>query len=110
MRQFHLCQHAADVLRDEIIDRFRLVIEGRNRGHNDRASLLRTHGRPQQLTFDRDVVCFPRIDARVVSGHTADTLARLAAGELDVALLPLPVDAEKMRMVYGVKDGKGSEK
>ena len=42
---------------------------------------------------------FPKIDARVVSGHTADTLSRLAAGELDVGLLPLPVDAEKMRIV-----------
>src|SRR5882724_10795801 len=47
---------------------------------------------------------FPRIDARVVSGHTADTLARLAAGELDVGLLPLPVDAEKMRIVEVGRD------
>jgi len=47
---------------------------------------------------------FPRIDARVVSGHTADTLARLTAGELDVGLLPLPVDAEKMRIVEVGRD------
>ena len=42
---------------------------------------------------------FPRVDVRVVSGHTPDTLARLAAGELDVGLLPLPVDADRMRIV-----------
>jgi len=42
---------------------------------------------------------FPRIDVRVVSGHTAATLGRLTAGELDVALLPLPLDAGKLRVV-----------
>jgi DNA-binding transcriptional LysR family regulator len=42
---------------------------------------------------------FPRIDARVASGHTAATLERLAAGELDIALLPLPIEAEKLRIV-----------
>lgn len=43
---------------------------------------------------------FPQIDARVVSGHTPATLARLAAAEIDVALLPLPVDAPaKLRLV-----------
>lgn len=47
---------------------------------------------------------FPRIDVRVTSGHTADTLARLAAGELDVALLPLPVAAEKFRVVEVGRD------
>ena len=47
---------------------------------------------------------FPRIDARVVSGHTADTLGRLMSGELDVALLPLPVDAEKLRIVEVGRD------
>ncbi len=47
---------------------------------------------------------FPRIDARVTSGHTADTLARLAAGELDLGLLPLPVDAGKFRVVEVGRD------
>ena len=47
---------------------------------------------------------FPRIDVRVVSGHTAASLARLVAGELDVALLPLPVDAEKLRLVEVGRD------
>lgn len=47
---------------------------------------------------------FPKIDARVVSGHTATTLARLAGGELDVALLPLPVDVEKLRVVEVGRD------
>jgi LysR family transcriptional regulator for metE and metH len=42
---------------------------------------------------------FPRIDLRVVSGHTAATLARLSVGEIDVALLPLPVDAPRFRLV-----------
>ncbi|MBI3768676.1 MAG: LysR family transcriptional regulator [Deltaproteobacteria bacterium] len=47
---------------------------------------------------------FPRIDARVTSGHTAMTLGRLAAGELDVALLPLPLDAGKLRVVEAGRD------
>ena len=47
---------------------------------------------------------FPKIDARVVSGHTAATLARLSAGELDIALLPLPVEVEKLRMIEVGRD------
>jgi DNA-binding transcriptional LysR family regulator len=47
---------------------------------------------------------FPKIDARVTSGHTAATLARLAAGELDLGLLPLPIDAEKLRVVEVGRD------
>lgn len=47
---------------------------------------------------------FPRIEARVTSGHTAATLARLAAGDIDVALLPLPVDADKLRLVEVGRD------
>jgi len=47
---------------------------------------------------------FPRIEARVTSGHTAATLARLNAGEIDVALLPLPVDADKLRVVEVGRD------
>ncbi|MGH7803478.1 MAG: LysR family transcriptional regulator substrate-binding protein, partial [Candidatus Binatia bacterium] len=47
---------------------------------------------------------FPRIDVRIVSGHTAETLARLLAGELDVALLPLPVDAGKLRIIEVGRD------
>jgi len=46
----------------------------------------------------------PRVDVRVVSGHTAATLARLAAGEIDVGLLPLPVAAERLRVVEVGKD------
>src|SRR5689334_19685733 len=47
---------------------------------------------------------FPRIEARVTSGHTAATLARLSAGEIDVALLPLPVEADKLRVVEVGRD------
>jgi LysR family transcriptional regulator for metE and metH len=47
---------------------------------------------------------FPRIEARVTSGHTIATLARLTAGEIDVALLPLPVEAEKLRCVEVGRD------
>jgi len=38
--QADLREDAADVLGDEIVDGFRLMIEGRNRGHDDRAGLL----------------------------------------------------------------------
>ena len=47
---------------------------------------------------------FPKIDARVTSGHTAATMSRLVGGELDVALLPLPVEAEKLRVVEVGRD------
>ncbi len=42
---------------------------------------------------------FPKVDARVISGHTAVTLARLTGGELDLALLPLPADTAKLRVI-----------
>ena len=41
---------------------------------------------------------FPLVDARVVSGNAAATLGRLAAGDIDVALLALPVDADSVRV------------
>lgn len=41
----------------------------------------------------------PRADLRIVSGHPPDTLARLHAGEVDVAFLPLPIDSERVRIV-----------
>lgn len=41
---------------------------------------------------------FPAVDVRVVSGHTAESLARLTAGHIDVALLPLPLDAGRHRL------------
>ncbi len=42
---------------------------------------------------------FPKIEVRVVSGHTATTLARLGTGALDVALLPLPVEVDRLRVL-----------
>jgi DNA-binding transcriptional LysR family regulator len=47
---------------------------------------------------------FPKIDARVTSGHTAVTLARLTGGELDVALIPLPAETGKLRVVDAGRD------
>jgi DNA-binding transcriptional LysR family regulator len=41
----------------------------------------------------------PKVDLRVVSGQPAMTLARLAAGDVDVALLPMPVESERLRVV-----------
>jgi LysR family transcriptional activator of glutamate synthase operon len=46
----------------------------------------------------------PRIDIRVVSGHTGATLSRLQAGEIDLALLPLPVDAGRLRLLEVGRD------
>jgi DNA-binding transcriptional LysR family regulator len=46
----------------------------------------------------------PKIDVRVTSGHTAVTLARLNAGELDAALVPLPADTGKLRVVEVGRD------
>ena len=46
----------------------------------------------------------PRLDVRVTSGHTATTLARLAAGDVDVSLLPLPVDGGRLRIVEVGRD------
>lgn len=41
----------------------------------------------------------PKVDLRVQSGQPAATLARLAAGDVDVALLPLPIDSERLRVL-----------
>lgn len=46
----------------------------------------------------------PKIDVRVTSGHTAATLARLGNGEIDVALIPLPADTGRMRVVDAGRD------
>ena len=40
----------------------------------------------------------PKIDVRITSGHTGATLARLIGGEIDLGLLPLPVEPERMRI------------
>ncbi|TMA40836.1 MAG: LysR family transcriptional regulator substrate-binding protein, partial [Deltaproteobacteria bacterium] len=40
----------------------------------------------------------PKIDLRITSGHTGATLARLIGGEIDLGLLPLPVEPERMRI------------
>jgi DNA-binding transcriptional LysR family regulator len=42
---------------------------------------------------------WPRLDVQVTSGHRAGTLAGLAAGDVDLALLPLPADADRFRVV-----------
>lgn len=47
---------------------------------------------------------FPKIDVRVTSGHTAVTLARLNQGELDIALIPLPAETSKLRLVDAGRD------
>ena len=41
----------------------------------------------------------PKVDLRIVSGQPATTLARLAGGDLDIALLPMPVESERLRVV-----------
>jgi DNA-binding transcriptional LysR family regulator len=46
----------------------------------------------------------PKIDVRIVSGHTAATLERVGAGELDLALLPLPADTDRLRVVEAGRD------
>src|SRR5205823_3866948 len=40
----------------------------------------------------------PKIDVRITSGHTGATLARLIGGEIDLGLLPLPVEPKRMRI------------
>src|SRR5882724_5477318 len=40
LREMGLREHAADILRNKIVDRFRMMIKRGNRGHDDRASLL----------------------------------------------------------------------
>lgn len=46
----------------------------------------------------------PRIDVRVTSGHPTVTLARLAAAEIDVGLVPLPIESERLRVVEAGDD------
>jgi DNA-binding transcriptional LysR family regulator len=42
---------------------------------------------------------FPKVELRVVSGHTRLTLERLHEGELDVGVLTLPVSQPKLRIL-----------
>jgi DNA-binding transcriptional LysR family regulator len=41
----------------------------------------------------------PKVDLRVVSGQPSATLSRLVEGDIDVALLPLPVASERLRVL-----------
>ena len=47
---------------------------------------------------------FPKIDVRVVSGHTAVTLGRLGGGEIELALVPLPADTGRLRVLETGRD------
>src|SRR5262249_18942545 len=40
----------------------------------------------------------PKVDVRVVSGHPPVSLARLHAGDVDIALLPGPVEGDRLRI------------
>ena len=40
----------------------------------------------------------PKVDVRVISGHPPVSLARLHAGDVDVAFLPLPVEGDRLRI------------
>src|SRR5258706_5292802 len=55
LREADLCQDAAHELRNEIVDRLRLVIESRYRGHNHRTGLLRSQHVFQMNAVDRRV-------------------------------------------------------
>src|SRR6266478_2744966 len=55
LRETDLRQDAANVLRNKIVDRFRLVIESRYRGHNHRAGLLRPQHVFQMNAVERRV-------------------------------------------------------
>src|SRR6266446_5753809 len=55
LREANLRQDAANELRNKIVDRFRLVIESRYRGHNHRTGLLRPQHVFQMNAVDRRV-------------------------------------------------------
>lgn len=44
------------------------------------------------------VAQFPRVHLQLASGHTAATLARVLGGELDLGLVALPVEADRIRV------------
>jgi DNA-binding transcriptional LysR family regulator len=44
------------------------------------------------------VAQFPRVHLQLTSGHTASTLARLMSGELDLGLVTLPVETDRIRI------------
>ncbi len=41
---------------------------------------------------------FPRVHLQLASGHTAATLARVLGGELDLGLITLPIEADRVRV------------
>ena len=41
----------------------------------------------------------PNVELHVTSGHPAAMMARLAAGDVDLALLPLPIASDRLRVV-----------
>jgi DNA-binding transcriptional LysR family regulator len=44
------------------------------------------------------VAQFPRVHLQLSSGHTANTLARVMSGELDLGLVTLPVETDRIRV------------
>jgi molybdate transport repressor ModE-like protein len=47
---------------------------------------------------------FPRIEVRVANAHPDSTLARLAAGEVDVGLVPMSIEPERVRVLQVGRD------
>ena len=50
------------------------------------------------------LAAFPRVHVQLTSGHTSDTLGRVLGGELDLGLVTLPVETDRIRVTEVGRD------
>lgn len=92
--------HCAEQVLDKIEDAERLVAEQGTGG----GGLVRIGGGDAAChhllpsVLKEFVAQFPRVNLQLASGPTSTTLARVLAGELDVGLVTLPVETDRIRV------------
>jgi LysR family transcriptional regulator, low CO2-responsive transcriptional regulator len=98
--------HCAEQVLDKIEDAERLLAEqGMGAGGMVRiggADAACHHLLPTVLTEFSTL--FPRVQLQIASGHTTTTLARVLTGDLDLGLVTLPVDTDRIRVTEVGRD------
>jgi len=92
--------HCAEQVLDKIEDAERLLAE-QGVGGGGMVRVGGSDGTCQHLlppVLKEFLGLFPRVQLQVASGHSNDTLSRVLGGELDIGLVTLPVDADRIRV------------
>ncbi len=92
--------HCAEQVLDKIEDAERLLAE-QGVGGGGMVRIGGSDGTCQHLlppVLKEFLALFPRVQLQVASGHSSDTLTRVLGGELDIGLVTLPVETDRIRV------------